>query len=105
MQIQAADLKAFLKTPVESWRLPTLEAGKAELARPDTRAQCLCSCGQLMETKKRHGVTIDLCKGCGTVWLDGGELAVLLKRYEDPESPGSSPIWYALDFLVHLDWL
>ncbi len=104
MQIQAADLKAFLKTPVESWRLPTLEVGKGELAGPDTRARCLCSCGQLMGTKKRHGVTIDLCKGCGTVWLDGGELALILKRYEDPESPENSPIWCILDFLVPLGW-
>ena len=55
-----------------------------------------------METKKRHGVAIDICQGCGAVWLDGGELAQLLKRYQEPESAESSFSDFVLDFLVHL---
>ena len=99
MQIQAADLKAFLKTPVESWRLPTLEVGKGELAHSHSWAGCLCSCGQLMETRERYGVAVDICGGCGAVWLDGGELAQLLKRYQEPEGPGGLFLEFVLEFL------
>jgi len=55
----------------------------------------------MMETRRRHGVAIDTCKGCGAVWLDGGELASLLKRYKDPEEIDSD-LQVVIDFLAHL---
>lgn len=102
MLVKAADLEAFLKTPVESWRLPVLEVGKGELAHSDTWARCLCFCGQLMETRKRHGVAIDICKGCGAVWLDGGELVQLLKRHQIPEGPEGPFFDIVMHFLLSL---
>ena len=38
------------------------------------------ACGAAMEIRDRHGVQIDLCPHCRGVWLDKGELDLLLER-------------------------
>lgn len=40
---------------------------------------CPC-CEKKMEIRDRHGVAIDMCPVCRGVWLDKGELDLLLER-------------------------
>jgi hypothetical protein len=40
-------------------------------------------CGADLETIERHGVSIDRCNECGGVWLDNGELDLIL-QHADP---------------------
>ena len=102
--MEAADLQSFLKAPVESWKLPVLEVGRADLVYSDNSARCVCSSGVLMETKKRNGIAVDVCPECRAVWLDGGELAQLLDRYrEEPEKRRYSFLQFVLDFLPFPD--
>ncbi len=37
-----------------------------------------------MEPSERAGVTVDLCPGCGAVWLDAGEIERILQCYRQP---------------------
>lgn len=37
---------------------------------------CL-SCGDTLDQRREHGVTVDYCPSCGGVWLDPGELEQL----------------------------
>ncbi|MFI5378968.1 MAG: zf-TFIIB domain-containing protein [Tepidisphaerales bacterium] len=37
-------------------------------------------CQRPMETRDRHGVTIDFCPACRGVWLDRGELDTIIER-------------------------
>lgn len=56
-----------------------------------------------------NGITIDICTDCGGVWLDGGEIDVLLGLPNPGQAPsdGSSPPskdgdWSGVDFLSPL---
>jgi Zn-finger nucleic acid-binding protein len=33
-----------------------------------------------MDREQRKGIEIDLCGTCRSIWLDGGELAALMKK-------------------------
>lgn len=37
-----------------------------------------------MEPVERAGVTVDLCRACGAVWLDAGEIERILQCYRQP---------------------
>lgn len=37
-------------------------------------------CGQTLQERAEHGVTVDECPGCGGVWLDKGELEALAQH-------------------------
>ena len=39
-------------------------------------------CGKTLQERVEHGVTIDQCPSCGGVWLDKGELDVLVEADE-----------------------
>jgi Zn-finger nucleic acid-binding protein len=36
-------------------------------------------CGETLQRRVERGVTVDQCPSCGGVWLDKGELDVLVK--------------------------
>ncbi|NOZ21820.1 MAG: hypothetical protein GXP25_12130 [Planctomycetes bacterium] len=40
------------------------------------------NCGQELQLDQYEGVTIDICAGCGGVWLDEGELDQIVERRE-----------------------
>jgi len=40
-------------------------------------------CGVPMIKKTRMGVTIDKCKKCDGIWLDGGEIEKILMRIDE----------------------
>ncbi len=40
-------------------------------------------CGVKLEEQELHGVSIDVCKDCGGIWLDKGELEQLQAREEE----------------------
>jgi uncharacterized protein len=56
------------------------------LSRPlksvDNRKRNCPSCQSLMSVKQRHGVELDLCQRCGGIWLDGGELRIVLETLQ-----------------------
>lgn len=55
---------------------------KEREARQDDDRHCLrpaCN-GQLMERVQVDSVEIDRCPTCGGIWLDSGELELLMKR-------------------------
>jgi hypothetical protein len=100
MWVEAADLQAFLEAPTQSWKLPILETGRSDMAYSNDSARCSCSSGALMATKKQQGVAMDVCPECSSIWLDGGELAVLLERYQETPERRRSPFFqFVLDFL------
>jgi hypothetical protein len=39
-------------------------------------------CGQALQERVEHGVTVDECPGCGGLWLDKGELEALASSEE-----------------------
>ena len=42
----------------------------------------LCpGCGKQLETTDRQGLSVDCCRDCRGVWLDGGELTLLFEQY------------------------
>lgn len=63
-----------------------------EVVRPADGGGLVCPCcAELMESVgTRHGVEVDQCAGCGAVWLDAGELAVILKETTS-EASGVTP--------------
>ena len=104
MWVEAADLQAFLEAPTGSWKLPILETGRSDMAYSNDSARCSCSSGALMATKKQQGVAMDVCPECSSIWLDGGELAVLLERYQETPERRRSPFFqFVLDFLPFPD--
>lgn len=42
-------------------------------------------CGSDLKEVDFEGIKIDVCDNCGGVWLDGGELAQLMKKDEAKE--------------------
>jgi len=101
--VEAADLDSYLEVPSESWKLPLPKADGADVPRHDNSARCLCAGSPWMETRKRDGVKVDVCPQCNGVWLDGGELALLLERGQKPESSHSDVMGYELvDFVLKL---
>jgi hypothetical protein len=40
-------------------------------------------CGADLHTETFHGIQVDRCPECHGIWLDNGELALLMK-HEDP---------------------
>ena len=52
----------------------------ADLVREGT-ARCLCARGPLMLNVHSQGVSLDRCRECGAVWLDGGEFSRVLEHY------------------------
>lgn len=47
-------------------------------------------CGCLLRAQEKHGVEIDVCRECGGVWLDRGELESLLALADTDESDANS---------------
>jgi rubrerythrin len=39
-------------------------------------------CGQTLQERVAHGVTVDECPGCGGLWLDKGEIEALASHDE-----------------------
>ena len=87
--ISEADLEAFLRLPSEVWKLPAARARFWSPSVYDNNASCPCGHGNAMESLTRRGVRIDACEGCGAVWLDGGELQMLMRsgqfEVKDPD--------------------
>ena len=44
-----------------------------------------CSCNSPMQEEDRHGIMIDVCPNCQSIWFDSGELEALLKLEETPD--------------------
>ena len=42
-------------------------------------------CGSMMTEAQKQGVLIDVCAGCGGIWLDKGELAKVLNYMKEAE--------------------
>lgn len=64
----------------------------AQVVRPADGGGLVCPCcADLMQSVGTgHGVEVDQCTGCGAVWLDAGELAVILKETTS-EASGVTP--------------
>lgn len=41
-------------------------------------------CGAELGAEARHGITVDVCRGCHGIWLDPGELGALMQRAARP---------------------
>ena len=70
----------------EAERLAKLRArGKAEQEAAERRSHHMkCpKCGADLQTESFHGIQIDRCPECHGIWLDDGEMALLMKN-EDP---------------------
>ncbi len=78
--ISDADLESFLRLPSEVWKLPAVRARFWSPSVHDNTARCPCGHGNAMESLTRHGVRIDVCEGCSAVWLDGGEIQMLMRK-------------------------
>ncbi|MBN2052594.1 zf-TFIIB domain-containing protein [Candidatus Woesearchaeota archaeon] len=39
-------------------------------------------CAIEMSKKKRNGITIDKCESCGGIWLDKGEIDIILNKID-----------------------
>jgi len=44
-----------------------------------------CGCQSEMVEVEHHGVLIDVCSGCDSIWFDNGELETILERAPHPE--------------------
>lgn len=60
-----------------------------------------------MSALRKSGVTIDVCPSCGGVWLDGGELATLIRKHRPdlrvrPLPPDDDLLDIKLNLLVAL---
>jgi Zn-finger nucleic acid-binding protein len=47
-----------------------------------------CPCGPLMTNVAKGAVVLDVCRECGAIWLDGGEVADFLRPFT--VSPGAN---------------
>ena len=48
-------------------------------------------CGGELGAEIRHGITLDVCRGCHGIWLDPGELGALMQRAARP-APAPAPV-------------
>ncbi|MBV5286804.1 MAG: zf-TFIIB domain-containing protein [Methyloversatilis discipulorum] len=55
-----------------------------------------------MELVRAHGHSLDVCRECGGVWLDGEEVESLLAAPTPPEGASRSSAWAEADFLTPL---
>ena len=71
----------FLKNGTSAKALPRRKVFTGKIQR--SASQCLCpSCkNQELSVKIIDGVEIDLCNRCQGIWLDAGELDLILTRY------------------------
>jgi len=53
-----------------------------ELKPIENRKRKCPSCSSPMSVRQKHGVELDMCQRCAGIWLDGGELEVVLKVLE-----------------------
>ena len=74
----------------EAERLARLRAkGRAEQSAAERKSHFM-KCpkdGSDLRTEAFHGIEIDRCPECNGIWLDGGEIALLLKE-DDPGALG-----------------
>lgn len=61
------------------------EEEKKKTQKPASWMKCP-KCGGDLEEKMRDDVAIDECSSCGGIWLDKGELELLIKCEEDSDS-------------------
>lgn len=66
--------------------LAKMKAKLAEGEELKTKAKCLSNgCDSDLKEVDFENIKIDICEKCGGVWLDGGELAQLMKKDEKKE--------------------
>jgi len=69
-----------LKTRALAGHAPPRSAAQANIVHEGT-ARCICTRGPVMTNVTGGAVVFDLCPRCGSVWLDGGEVADFLRPY------------------------
>lgn len=75
-------LSRFLRNPAVATALPKVKVFSGKHVDFTSPRLCpLCKSAALF-TKAVDGVEIDLCSRCHGIWLDAGELDLIIKRYQ-----------------------
>jgi len=83
-RVEAVEARATLALPRDpADRAAATARAAAELAAPPNTRLCP-SCGRPMFVREEVGVDLDCCAGCGGVWFDHGELALVARAGRGP---------------------
>jgi uncharacterized protein len=52
-------------------------------------------CNAVMNEIEKHGISVDMCRECGGMWLDKGELAKIVNDMRDAEQSSADELGVA----------
>lgn len=81
MWISGDQLSVFLEGRGDPWNLPLDPPPPSHRPPQHEEPTCICEVAPTMRAVRKSGVTIDVCPSCGGIWLDGGEIATLIRKH------------------------